>query len=249
MDPLLVALGTRLRARRQALGLTQATLSQAAGVSVRFLVQLEQGDGNISVSRLATVCEALQLPLETLFAGLGPGAPGKVALVGLRGAGKTTVGQALAIQLGVRFVELDRWVEDRAGMRLGEIFELHGEAHFRAIEASVVDEALADPGPAVLAAGGSLVTSPAPWARLRGRALTVWLRASPESHLERVRAQGDLRPMQGRSEPLAELRAILQERAPLYAQAALTLDTDALGVSGVVSRIAAAVEGRSPSLA
>ena len=69
----------------------------------------------------------------------------------------------------------------------------------------------------------------------------MWLRASPESHLDRVRAQGDLRPMRGRTEPLAELRAILDERAPLYAQAALTLDTDRLGVDGVVSRIAEAV--------
>ena len=134
-------------------------------------------------------------------------------------------------------------------MRLGEIFELHGEAHYRTIESRVVDEVLADPAPAVLAAGGSLVTSPAPWARLRERALTVWLRASPESHLERVRAQGDLRPMRGRTEPLAELREILQERAPLYASAALALDTDALGVSGAVHQIVAALEARSPALA
>lgn len=240
MDTLLTALGTRLRARRLALGLTQGALSEAAGVSVRFLVQLEQGEGNISVARLATVCEALQLSLESLFAGLGPGAPRKVALVGLRGAGKSTVGQALAERVGAPFIELDRRVEERAGMRLGELFELRGEAYFRTIEASVVDEVLAEAGPVVLAAGGSLVTSPGPWARLRERALTVWLRASPESHLERVRAQGDLRPMRGRPEPLAELRSILDERAPLYAQAALTLDTDRLGVPAVVSRIAEA---------
>ena len=126
-------------------------------------------------------------------------------------------------------------------MRLGEVFELRGEVYFRVVEAAVVDEVLAEPGPAVLAAGGSLVTAASPWARLRERAYTVWLRASPESHLDRVRAQGDLRPMRGRTEPLAELRAILDERAPLYAQAALTLDTDRLGVDGVVSRIAEAV--------
>ena len=229
MDNLLPTIGDRLRARRLALGLTQAALSRAAGVSVRFLVQLEQGEGNISVNRLAEVCGALQLSLEALFAGLGPGAPQKVALVGLRGAGKSTVGAALADALGAPFVELDRRVEERAGMRLGEVFELRGEVYFRSVEAAVVDEVLAEPGPAVLAAGGSLVTAASPWARLRERAYTVWLRADPEVHFRRV------------MEPLAELRAILDERAPLYAQAALTLDTDRLGVDGVVSRIAEAV--------
>lgn len=245
LDTLLPTIGDRLRSRRLALGLTQAALSRAAGVSVRFLVQLEQGEGNISVTRLAEVCGALQLSLEALFAGLGPGAPRKVALVGLRGAGKSTVGAALAERLEAPFIELDRRVEERAGMRLGEVFELRGEAYFRSIEAAVVDEVLAEPGPAVLAAGGSLVTAASPWARLREGAYTVWLRASPESHLDRVRAQGDLRPMRGRPEPLAELRAILDERASLYAQAAMTLDTDRLGVDGVVARIADAVGARA----
>ena len=167
MHPLLIALGARLRSRRTALGLTQALLAEATGISVRYLVQAEQGEANLTVARLHELCVALDLSLDELFRGLGPGdtAARRIALVGLRGAGKSTVGQALADSLGASFVELDRLVEADAGMSLAEIFELRGEAEFR------------------------------------------------------------------------ELEAILAERAPLYSQADLALDTDALGVDGVVAAL------------
>lgn len=236
---LLLALGERLRERRLELGLTQAELADHADVSKRFLVQLEGGTGNISVQRLASVCEVLEFSLEQLFRGLGPGTRPKVALVGLRGAGKSTVGARLAERLGAPLVELDREVEARAGMTLAEIFELRGEAHYRQLELEALREVLARPGALVMAAGGSLPTSPAAWQLLRSQARTVWLQASPRAHLERVRAQGDLRPMRGRPDALGELEQILAERRPLYGQAELACDTDSLGVSGVVDRIAA----------
>lgn len=235
---LLPTLGDRLRRQRKERGLTQAELARQAGVSPRFLVQLEGGTGNISVQRLAEVCTVLELPLERLFAGLGPGGPEVIALVGLRGAGKSTVGRALAEALDVPFVELDERVEAAAGMTLAELFELSGEARFREVEAQVLDEVL-QRGALVLATGGGLVTHPETWQHLRERARTVWLRAAPESHLERVRAQGDLRPMRGRPDALGELREILDSRRPLYAQADLTLDTDLLGIQGCVARLAA----------
>lgn len=240
---LLTALGERLRNHRKARGLTQAELARLAGVSPRFLVQVEGGTGNISVQRLAELCQALGVPLSELFAGLGPGVPPRVALVGLRGAGKSTVGAALARQLGAPLVELDQRVEEESGMSLAELFELWGEAHYRQLEGRVLDRVLAAPGPVVLATGGSLVTAPETWRRLRLSCRTAWLRASPEAHLERVRAQGDLRPMRGRADALAELRDILADRAPLYAQADLALDTEALGVPGVVERIVASLRG------
>ncbi|MEC7946836.1 MAG: shikimate kinase [Myxococcota bacterium] len=236
---LLCAVGGRLRQRRVELGLTQAALAREAGVSPRFLVQLEKGEGNISVQRLHAVCAVLGLSLARLFEGLGPDDRGKLALVGLRGAGKSSIGERVAARLSVPFIELDRLVEDAAGMSLGEIFEIRGQEGYREIEARVLDEVLGAPGRAVIATGGSLVTAPDTWARLRAGARTAWLRASPSSHLERVMAQGDLRPMRGRPQARAELEAILDTRAPLYAQADVSLDTDALGVDGAVARLAA----------
>jgi XRE family aerobic/anaerobic benzoate catabolism transcriptional regulator len=123
-------------------------------------------------------------------------------------------------------------------MTLSEIFELRGEAHYRTLEREVLERVLRGSGPAVIAAGGSIVTAADTWKRLQEGARTVWLKASPASHLERVRAQGDLRPMQGRPNAQAELEAILDERAGLYAEADLHLDTDGLGVDGVVDALA-----------
>ena len=237
MTMLLNHIGSRLRARRQVWALTQAELARRAGVSPRFLVQLEKGEGNISVGRLADVCEALELPLSDLFRGIGPGRPNKIALVGLRGAGKSTVGAQLAHALESDFIELDAMIEAEAGMTLSEIFELRGETHYRLLEREVLERVLRAPAPAVIAAGGSIVTSPETWKRLQEGTRTVWLQASPASHLERVRAQGDLRPMQGRPNAHAELEAILDERAGLYSEADVHLDTDGLGVHGVVEAL------------
>jgi XRE family transcriptional regulator, aerobic/anaerobic benzoate catabolism transcriptional regulator len=234
---LLQELGERLRARRQERGLTQAELAERTGLSPRFLVQLEKGDGNISISRLSEVCEALALPLDALFRGLGPGAPEKVALVGLRGAGKTTVGMALAERLAVSFVEVDAKVEEEAGMTLAEIFQLRGEAHYRNLETQVLEALLSEPGPAVLATGGSIVTSPEAWKLLRAQARTIWLKASPASHLRRVQDQGDLRPMRGRPNALGEIREILAEREGLYSQADQTFDTDRMTPQDIAERI------------
>lgn len=241
---LLVLVGARLRRRRLDLDMTQASLARAAGVSPRFLVQLEKGTGNISVARLADVCAALDLPLTDLFAGLGPGGPALVALVGLRGAGKSTIGRALAGRLACRFVELDREVEALAGMGLGELFELRGEVGYRQLEAQAFDAVVAEKGPCVVATGGSIVTRPETWRRVRTLARTAWLQAPPEAHLERVRAQGDLRPMQGRPDALGELRAILAERAPLYAEADITLDTERLGLDQTVAALQGWLSGR-----
>ena len=127
-------------------------------------------------------------------------------------------------------MELDAEISSRAGMSISEIFELWGESHYRSLENEVLSEVLARPNALVLATGGGIVTSPLAWRRLRDGSRTVWLRASPSSHLARVQAQGDLRPMRGSTDALGELRAILQEREPLYGGAERVIDTDGMGL-------------------
>lgn len=164
-----------------------------------------------------------------------------IALLGLRGAGKSSVGERLAARLGRRFLELNQLIEREAGMQLGDLFELHGAEHVRALEHRVLRQVLDEDAPAVIATGGGLVTNPESWRELRERACTVWLRATPQQHWDRVVAQGDLRPMANRSRARAELEQLYEARAPLYARADLVIDTSELDVESVCERIAAAL--------
>lgn len=233
-------LGRRVRRLRTSRDWSQKQLCERAGLSPRFLVQLERGDANPSLQRLLDLAGALEMPLSELLADLD--APAKVALVGLRGAGKSSVGAALSEALGWPFVSLDQVIEERAGMRLGDLFEFQGPEGYRAQAEGAVRQVLDHSGPAIIEVGGSLVLEEVAWRMLLGGAEVVWLQASPEAHLERVRQQGDLRPMSGWANPLAELQRILERRAPLYGQAHRTLDTEALGVQGCVRAIAQALK-------
>lgn len=237
-DPLLTALGRRVRELRHARSWTLDALSAATGVSSRFLADVEAGRGNISVLRLAEVARALGHPVADLLAEAGPV---RVALLGLRGAGKSTVGRLLSERIGVPFHELDQRVEELAGLPLAELFAVHGEAYYRRIEREALERLLAEPTGFVVAAGGSLVTDPATFARLRGACTTVWLRARPEEHMGRVEAQGDLRPMARRADAMTELKGILAARAPLYALASHVVDTSSLEPAAVVHRVAGLV--------
>jgi XRE family aerobic/anaerobic benzoate catabolism transcriptional regulator len=245
---LLEGLGAAVRALRGERGLTLRGLANAAGVSVRFLVQLEAGEGNISVARLEDVAEALGTTGAAL---LGQASAAKrqrpaIALVGLRGAGKSSIGAAVASRLGVPFVELDEEIVREAQMTLSTIFEIHGEAYYRSMERDVLrrilDKSLDKGRPVVIATGGSLVTDPETWGLLRQRATTIWLRATPRDHWDRVVAQGDVRPMRGRPRAMNELRQLLTARTPLYEEADLTLDTSSLSRTQLVDRIAAQSE-------
>jgi XRE family transcriptional regulator, aerobic/anaerobic benzoate catabolism transcriptional regulator len=184
---------------------------------------------------------AARAALEQLKDGADGRAGRPVALLGLRGAGKSSVGQRLAERLGRAFVELDQLIEREAGMQLGDLFELHGEEHVRALERRVLASVLGERGGAVLATGGGLVTHPESWAELNARALTVWLRATPQQHWDRVVAQGDLRPMANRSRARAELEALYEARAPLYQRADMVIDTRDVDVEGVCERLLAAL--------
>jgi XRE family aerobic/anaerobic benzoate catabolism transcriptional regulator len=237
-DPVLRELGRRVRDTRSRQGLSRRELAERSSLSPRFLAQVEAGGGNISVRRLDQLAQALGTTPAALLAEPRP-EPGLpvIALLGLRGAGKTTIGRRLARRLRVPFVELDRRIEQASGLRLAEIFRLHGEGYYRRLERELLARILEEERPVVLATGGGVVNSPETYALLRQRALTVWLRARPEDHWSRVVQQGDRRPMEARPQAMAELRRLLADREPLYAQSAHTVDTSRKGIEGSVRSI------------
>lgn len=223
-------------------------LASEASVSERFLVQLEAGEGNISVIRLEDVAEALRTTGAELLAAAARGVPleqplGAVALVGLRGAGKSSIGRAAAERLGVPFVELDELIVRDAQMTLSAIFEIHGERYYRNVEREVLRRLLVPGRPMVIATGGSLVTDPESWGLLRSRARTFWLKAEPRDHWTRVLMQGDVRPMRGRPRAMNELKALLASRAPLYELADVVINTSGQKVPAVVENVVRAVHG------
>lgn len=150
---------------------------------------------------------------------------GRIALIGLRGGGKSTLGVKLADALGVPFVELDREIQKQSGMELAEVFELFGQATFRRMERDALQAVLQTHPRFVLATGGAIVTEPATFELLLSSCYTVWVRASPDEHMNRVVAQGDLRPMADNAHAMDDLVSILQSREPLYAKADYALDT------------------------
>jgi XRE family aerobic/anaerobic benzoate catabolism transcriptional regulator len=164
------------------------------------------------------LAEARRL-LAQRFGPGGASAQGRIALIGLRGAGKTTLGQLAAQALAVPFVELDREIERASGMELSEIFAVHGQAMFRRLERQCLETTIARFERAVIAAGGSLVTEPATFDLLLSNCFVVWLSASPDEHMSRVLAQGDLRPMADGPQAMDDLKAILESRTALYAKA------------------------------
>ncbi len=151
---------------------------------------------------------------------------GGIALIGLRGAGKTTLGRGLADALGMPFFRLSELIEELGGMQLGELFSLGGQKSYRRLERQALENLVAGHRRSILEVGGSLVSEPATYQLLQGSFRTVWLRASPEEHMDRVRAQGDLRPMEeSNEEAMADLKRILAEREAEYRRADAVVDT------------------------
>jgi XRE family transcriptional regulator, aerobic/anaerobic benzoate catabolism transcriptional regulator len=164
---------------------------------------------------------------------------GRIALVGLRGAGKTTVGTATAEKLGVPFIELDREIEALGGKPLAQILAEDGQSTFRKLELETLATVLRRHERAVIATGGGLVTEPAAYGLLRASCFVVWLKTNAETHMSRVVAQGDMRPMADNPEAMSDLKAILASRAHLYAQADTELDTTTTTVTQSVAALVA----------
>jgi XRE family aerobic/anaerobic benzoate catabolism transcriptional regulator len=161
----------------------------------------------------------------------------RIALIGLRGAGKSTLGSKLALELRVPFIELDGEIEKDTGMPLGEIFSLCGQSGYRAIERRTLTRVLSEQECAVLSVGGGVVSEKETFDYLLSHCYTIWIKAQPEEHMSRVLEQGDFRAMAGNDQAMEDLRRILEAREPLYRQADLELDTSSSSVDASFSRL------------
>lgn len=264
--------GDRVRLARGLRQMSRRALSEASGVSPRYLAQLEGGEGNISIGLLFRVAEALDLSLESLVSasevppearrvgeafvtadavtqdrvrGLLAGTAskaGRVCLIGLRGAGKSTLGAAAANVLDAPFIELNQAIEAAGGMPIGEIMALYGAEGYRQLEADALDKIAKEHDRAVVAVAGGIVGDAQTFDRLLDRFHTVWVKASPEEHMARVRAQGDTRPMDGNPQAMAQLRTILTSREAAYSRADAVLDTGGQGVEASLTGLLALIE-------
>ena len=254
-ENLAAPLGARLRTLRATRGMSRRILARDSAVSERYLAELENGRANPSIGVLARIGLAIGVDIAELFTSpsrdaatallerLGPedrAAAGallerhfgraadkaeRIALVGLRGAGKTTLGRLLAERLGWPFVELTREIERDYGADVAEILALAGQPGLRRQEHRALGRLVEERERAVIAAPGGIVAEAASLDLLLARTHTVWLTAAPEEHMARVAAQGDRRPMADNPEAMADLRAILAARSPDYARADARLDT------------------------
>lgn len=273
---LLKLVGQKVRNIRARRGMTRKMLAKHSAVSERYLAQLEQGRGNISIALLDRVAAALktdaaellrihdhqtaeqilvsellrELPavdqktaLQILYERFSLPATSqlRVALIGLRGAGKTTIGTMLAEQLGLPFVRLVGVIEAMARMSVSEIFSLSGQPGYRRLEEQALVETLKRHDRCVIEAGGSIVTEPRLLNMLLTTCFVVWLRARPEQYIERVTLQGDLRPMLDHDDAISDLRLILSEREPFYAKAHQTIDTSDLTIEESLNAVTQAV--------
>jgi XRE family aerobic/anaerobic benzoate catabolism transcriptional regulator len=269
-------LGDRVRKARENNGIPRRVLSERSGVSPRYLAQIEAGEGNISISLLHRVAEALGQTVEglisendasaresarvaDLFRAASPDtrqavlrllAPDsnletkahRICLVGLRGAGKSTLGAMLGQALGLTFVELNQEIERQSGMAVEEVIALYGQEGYRRLEAQAVALVASAHQAVVLAVAGGIVEQPETYAALLDRFHTVWLKTSPGEHMARVRAQGDERPMAGNPEAMEQLKSILTSREALYERADGQLDTSGVRVETSLAQLLALVE-------
>ena len=276
-DEAFVALvGARVRKARERKGMTRKRLSELSEVSLRYLAQLEGGEGNISIALLHRVAAALDHRIEGLVCEedpwaseaariaelyvaattwqrqrvrqiLDPDLPSRlrrqrICLIGLRGGGKSTLGRMLGEHLGIPFVELNRDIEEQCGMPVNEVMALYGQEGYRRLERQALERIAAVIDCVVLAVAGGIVSEPETYNFLLRHFHTVWLKAAPEEHMERVRSQGDERPMAGNPKAMEELNSILASREALYARAEATVNTSGQSVAESKGELIAAVE-------
>jgi len=260
VDAFIATVGARVREVRQRKGMARRVLSELSGVSQRYLAQLENGDGNISIGLLQRVAQALDHKIEWLvgaedpwgsetekFARLFSSASSglrrtvmetlvaaepaqwrrqRIGLIGLRGAGKSTLGRKLGAALSLPFIELNRDIEEQIGMPVADVMALYGQEGYRRLERQALERVVATSDSVVLAVAGGIVSEPETFAFLLRHFHTIWLKAPPELHMRRVAEQGDERPMAGNSKAMDDLKSILTSREALYEKAEGVIDTE-----------------------
>jgi XRE family aerobic/anaerobic benzoate catabolism transcriptional regulator len=269
---LLAVLGQRVRNIRDYRGMTRKVLARESGVSERYLAQLEQGKGNISILLLARIAAALrssmpdllrmreqqtteEILISDLLRDLSPDSykaflrilseyfsvpvesRRRVALIGLRGAGKTSQGKLLAEKLAIPFVHLGTEIEMLAGMSASEIFSLSGQTGYRRLEEKALMQALQKHEQCVLETGGSIVMDEKLLNTLLTTCFVVWLYTHPEEYMRRLVAEGDVRPMQDQDDAMSDLRRILAEREESYSKAHASIDTSGKTVEECVDEL------------
>ncbi|VVE12491.1 Shikimate kinase [Pandoraea iniqua] len=271
----LASLAQRVRKLRAQRGMTRKQLAEQSGVSLPYLARVEAGTGNVSLTVLHKLADALNVAVETLVAErmaydgdllmlveylrqqppealsrlrrqiVTPGALGtparghRIALIGLRGAGKSTLGPRLAASIGAPFIELDKEVEREAGIAIGEVITLYGQAAMRRIERQCIERIIAEHEHVVLATGGGIVSEAATYERVLRTFRTVWMKARPEVHFQRVMQQNDARIATEalRKEALDHIHRMLDAREALYRLADVTVDTSDLSQDDVLTTL------------
>ena len=237
-------LGGRIRALRDGRGMSRKLLARTSSVSERYLAQIESGNGNISVMLLRRVAHALGVAIGDVLepddeADAVPRR--RIALIGMRGAGKSTLGAMLADALHLPLIELKHEVTCETGLPAGEVIALYGHAAYRRIERRVLARVAREQAQAVIVAGGGIVDEEDAFDLLRANCYTAWIKARPEEHMARVLAQGDLRPMAGNARAMDDLKRILAARDAMYRRADVTIDTSGETAQQSFAKLRAAV--------
>lgn len=223
----LAEVGNRVRNARQVAKLSRKALSELSSVSERYLAQLETGSGNISLAILYRLARALDKEPQwfLLTHETASRKAQRVCLIGLRGAGKSTLGKYIAEQLSYEFIELNHAIERQSGMAISEVMALYGQEGYRKLEGQAIKTIVESRSKVVLAAAGGVVSEADTLDTLLSSFHTIWLKAQPEEHMQRVRDQGDVRPMAGNPRAMEDLKSILTNREALYAKADVMVDT------------------------
>jgi XRE family aerobic/anaerobic benzoate catabolism transcriptional regulator len=261
VEAFVASVGDRVRKARERRGITRKALSAASGVSLRYLAQLENGGGNISIALLRKVAMALGHRVEWFVSEddpwtsdsaqllewfrtandeqkqrvLGLLSPRKavnlkkqrICLLGLRGAGKSSLGKLASEQLQLPFLEINSEIQRLSGMPIHELINFYGQEGYRRIEKQAIEGIVADTDSVLLATAGGIVAEPTTYQYLLNHFNTIWLKASPDEHMSRVRQQGDERPMVGNPQAMEQLKSILTSREALYTKADFTINTSA----------------------